>query len=211
MLGSKVKIVDVTRDSRYETLLYRCLAPAPFRKYGQRRKYLEEAVPRGFRKKILFYDCDAVGQIEYGPLEASYYPIRGRNIIVMNCIWVLRKAKGHRFGTRLMREMMEDEKDAAGFATIGLEGHWGPWLKVDQLKKLGFKSIDVFRVSHLTKHVGEPFTVHLMWLPRRSDAEQPTWDKRKLLEGVRWCIAHPLYHAEKVKSKEILRENKIVV
>ena len=65
----------------------------PFRKYKNRRRYLESAIPRGFRKKMLFFNRVAVGQIEYAPAEASGYPICDGNVVVLNCIWVLRKAK----------------------------------------------------------------------------------------------------------------------
>ena len=201
-----VEIVDVTVDSRYERLLYRCLAPMPFRKYRRRREYLKAAVPKGLHKKVLLFNGEAVGQIEYAPPKGAGYLIKCTGIVVMNCIWVLRKAKGHRFGTRLLKEMMESEQDAAGFATIGLEDHWSPWFRKYQLEKLGFRSIDSIRVSHKTKHVGEPFTLHLMWLPRRTDAELPTWDKNRLLEGEYFCMAHPLYHPQNYEPKEILRQ-----
>lgn len=206
MPDCNAEIVDVTTRSLYEKLLYRCLAPMPFRKYRRRHEYLKAAVPKGFRKKVLFFNGEAVGQVEYAPPEGAGYTIRGNGIIVMNCIWVLRKAKGHRFGTRLLKEMIESEQDAAGFATIGLEDHWSPWFKKHQLERFGFGSIDWIRVSHKTKHVGEPFTVHLMWLSRRMDAEPPKWDKNRLLEGEYFCMAHPLYHPQNYKPKEILRE-----
>jgi hypothetical protein len=197
-------IVDVTESKGHERFLYKCLAPMPFRKYQRRRNYLESAIPHGFHKKVLFWKDKAAGVIEYAPAEAAGYPIRGKNIVVMNCIWVLRRAKGHRFGTLLMQKMIEGEKDAAGFATIGLEDHWSPWFKVDQLQKLGFRSVDSFRVAHKTKHKSEPFKVHLMWLPMKEGASVPTWDKQKLLEGVYWCMAHPLYHPQTFKSRKIL-------
>lgn len=50
----KIQVVDVTYDGRYEVYLYRCLSPIPFRRYKRRRSYLEYAIPKGFRKKILF-------------------------------------------------------------------------------------------------------------------------------------------------------------
>lgn len=36
----------------------------------------------------------------------------------------LRKAGGHGFRKLLLNSMVENEKKASGFATIGLEGHW---------------------------------------------------------------------------------------
>jgi len=199
-------IVDVTKESIYEKYLYKCLAPLPFRKYKNRHRYLKSAIPRGLRKKILFFKGVAVGQIEYAPAEASGYPIHDGNIVVLNCIWVLRKAKGHRFGKRLLNEMIMDYEDADGFATIGLENHWSGWLKKEHMEYLGFTSIDSFTVSHKTKHVGEQFKIHLMWLPNRRD-KPPRWRKSKLLRGVDFCMAHPLYHAQSIKEKEILQPN----
>jgi GNAT superfamily N-acetyltransferase len=203
MQSHEVEIVEATEDNDYEKLFYSCFV-LPSRKHRRRQEYLKVALPKGLRKKVLLWKGEPVGMIEYAPVEAAGYPIRGKNIVVMNCIWVLRKAKGHRFGTLLMQKMMEDAEDAAGFATIGLEDHWSPWFKVDQLGKLGFRSVDSFRVSHKTKHKGEPFKLHLMWLPMKDDAPLPTWDKQKLLEGVYWCMAHPLYHSQTYKPKKIL-------
>lgn len=105
----------------------------------RRIEYLKKAIPKGFRKKLLISDGEVVGQIEYSPAEASYYPILAENLIVMNCIWVLREAKDHEFGKRLMEDMMKTEKDASGFATIALENHWSPWFRREQMERLGFK------------------------------------------------------------------------
>jgi len=206
MSGDDVAVIDVTISGRHERFLYGCLVSRAIVKYRRRSEYLEAAVQKGFRKNILVFKGDVVGTVEYAPPEGSAYSIKGKDIIVINCIWVLRRAKGHRFGARLLEEMMKTEPSAAAFVTLGLEGHWSPWLRRDQLEKLGFKSIDSLRVSHKTKHVSEPFTVHLMWLPRRGDAKPPTWDKRKILEGVSFCMAHPLYHPQTYKPKEILQE-----
>jgi len=201
---TEVRIVDVTEGNPFEKYLYGCLVQIPFKKYWKRQKYLEAAVSKGFHKKLLVLNEQVVGQIEYAPAEASGFPIEGDNVIVMNCIWVLKKAKGHNFGKQLFADMMESEKNALSFATIALENHWSPWMKKEQMEKLGFKSLDSIEVTHKTKHKEQPFKIHLMWLPKTKDAKKPTWNKRKLLEGVDFCIAHPLYHPEKPKLQEIL-------
>lgn len=206
MLDSRIEIIDITKKIEYEKYFYKCLAPMPFRKYEKRQRYLEVAVPRGFRKKLLIFDSKVVGQIEYAPAEVSGYPVMGDNIIVMNCIWVLRRSKGHNFGKRLFADLMKSEEKAWGFATIALEDHWSPWLKKEQMEKLGFEPIDSIKVMHKTKHRGQRFKIHLMWLPTIENANPPTWDKSKLLEGVEFCLAHPLYHPEKPKLKEILEK-----
>ncbi|MDH7564348.1 MAG: hypothetical protein QHH24_05660 [Candidatus Bathyarchaeota archaeon] len=99
----KTEIIDITEKQKYEKYLYRCFAPMPFRKHHTRQKYLEHAIPAGFRKKLLIVNGNAVGQIEHAPAEVSGYPITGNDVVVMNCIWVLRKAKGHDFGKLLLK------------------------------------------------------------------------------------------------------------
>jgi hypothetical protein len=200
------EIIDITEKAEYEKYLYRCLAPMPFRKYKRRHDYLSRAVPRGFRKKLLIFNGDVVGTIEYAPAKISSFPIMGDRIIVMNCIWVLRRAKGHDFGKLLMKDMIESEKNSAGFATIALENHWSGWMKKDQIEKLSFKPIDSIRLEHKTKHAGQVFTAYLMWLPRAEDASSPRWDKTKLLEGINFCMGYPLYNPESLKRKQIFKK-----
>jgi ribosomal protein S18 acetylase RimI-like enzyme len=199
-----IEIVNITENSAYERYLYKCLAPHSFRKYRKRQEYLEVAIPKGFHKKLLIFNGEIVGQIEYAPAEVSGYPIIGNDITVMNCVWVLRKVKGHNFGKQLLANMIEMEKNAVGFAAIGLENHWSGWLRKDQMEKLGFKQIDSIEVMHKTKHRGECFKMHLMWLPKTKNINPPTWNKSKLLEGVAFCMAHPLYHPEKLRLKRNL-------
>jgi hypothetical protein len=203
---SEIEIIDITENSEYERYLYKCLAPMPFRKYRKRHEYLEAAIPKRFHKKLLILNGQVVGQIEYAPAEACRYPITGDNIIVMNCIWVLRRAKGRNLGKQLLNDMMKSEKNAVGFATIALENHWSPWFKKWQMEKLGFKSLDSVKVMYKTKHNGECFKIHLMSLPTTKNANPLRWDKSRLLEGEEFCLAHPLYHPEKPKLKEIFEK-----
>ncbi len=193
---SKIEIVDITRDAEYEKHIYRCLAPMPFKRYAARREYLSKAIPKGFHKKLLLLDRRVVGQIEYAPAGASGYPISGSNVIVLNCVWVLRRAGSHNFGRMLIDEMIRNAKDAAGFATIALENHWSPWFVKWQMEKLGFRSLDSIKVTHKAKRKDHSFNIHLMWMPVRARARPPTWDKQKLLEGETFCLAHPLYHPQ---------------
>jgi len=204
MISPDVKVIDITKDVLYEKYLYRCLAPMPFRRYRRRREYLGMAIQRGFHKRVVALNNVIVGQIEYAPAEASAYPICGEGIIVMNCIWVLRKAKGHNLGRLLLDNITRSEKNAQGFATIGLEGHWSGWMKKDHMEWLGFRSIDSIGVTHKTKHLGEHFRIHLMWLREANGAEPPRWNESRMLEGVSFCLAHPLYHPESLKVREIL-------
>lgn len=204
---AEARIVDITTNSECERYLHRCLAGPPSRRSKKRIAYLEEAVPKGFHKKLLTYKEKVVGTIEYAPSEVSYYPIIGDRAIVMNCIWVLRKAKGHNFGRMLVQDMIESEKEALSFATIALEDHWSPWFRKWQMERLGFKPTESISVKHRTKHKGKVFSIYLMWLPKVKNVQPPTWDQKRLLEGTTACIAHPLYHQQTYKPKQIFEKH----
>ncbi len=202
----QTRIVDITERCEYEKYLHRCLAGPPSRGNKKRIEYLNRAIQMGFRKKLLIFNGDIVGQIEYSPSEVSYYPIVGDDVIVMNCIWVLRRAKGHNFGKLLVEDMMKSEKDASCFATIGLENHWSPWFRKWQMERLGFQPLESINAKHKTKFEGRIFSIHLMWMPTAENTNPPAWDQQKLLEGITSCIAHPLYHPQTYELREIFEE-----
>lgn len=209
MHNSPIEIVDVTNNPAHERFLYRCIfhgKRADYPKHRQRQEYLEYAIPKGFRKKILFWKGDYVGMIEYAPVEASGLPIMGDNVIVMNCIWVQSRAQGRSFGKRLVADMIETNKEAAGFATLGLEDYWMVFMKKWQMELIGFQSVKAVKLRHKKYKKGRCFTLHLMWLPATENAQPPTWDESKLLEGVYFCLNHPLYHGRYGVSKQQLRE-----
>jgi hypothetical protein len=201
------KIIDITGKKEYEKYLYKCLAPMPYRKYKTRLEYLQCNIPKGFRKKILIWNKEVVGTIEYAPAGSSGLPIFGNGIYVINCIWVLRKAKGHNFGKVLINDTIQEIKNmnAKGLATISLENYPSPWLKKEQMEKLGFYAIDSLelKIIHKEKYKGTVFKIYLMWLPIEGKTKIPTWNKEELLKGVRFCLAHPLYHPESAKIEQI--------
>lgn len=198
--------MDITQSKDYEVYLYKCLAPMPFRKYRRRVQYLGMSVPKGFHKKIMLLNGDVVGQIEYAPAGVSGLPISGDQVIVMNCIWVLRKAKGYNLGRALLSDSIREEKNVMGFATIALVNHPSPWMKKGQMEKLGFVSIDSLGLRHRVKHREISFNVHLMWLPLKEKAQKPSWNTEDLLQGVTFCMAHPLYNPESVGLERIFEE-----
>ena len=205
MKVDSVEILDIAQNGEYQGYLYKCLT-GPLRKYRKRSEYLESAIPKGFHKKLLILKGDVVGAIEYAPTEGSGLPIAGDNVIVMNCIWVLRRAKGYNFGKQLLANMMESEKRAVGYATVALENHWSPWIRKGQMEWLGFRSVESVRVRHKAKHEGRCFTIHLMWQPVKKGTVTPSWSEERLLEGVDFCMAHPLYHLQKIRLRKIFEK-----
>ncbi len=197
MAAPEIRVVDATHNKEYERHLYGCLASfTRTRRSRKRAEYLAEAMGRGLRKHVLFMDGDPVGMIEYVPAEASPYPIDGDGVVVMSCIWVLKRAAGRGLGKTLLKVMLEEARDAVGFASIALDGHPSPWFSLSQLERLGFTSIDSRRMRHRVKKPEQCFEVHLIWMPLNCEAPEPEMRWRDMLKGVDYCIGHPLYRAE---------------
>lgn len=196
-----VKIVDITRKAKYKKLLLNCIFHMKkeislkklYQANSERVAYLKSAIPKGYHMKVLFWKENPVGMIEYGPPKAAGLPIIGKNIIVMNCIWVHRTAQGNNFGKLLLTAMIDNEKYAAGFATIGLENYWMHWMQKWMMEKLDFRSIKSVKLKHKTYKKAQCFTAHLMWLPNSANVKKPIWDESQLLYGVDFCNSHPLY------------------
>jgi hypothetical protein len=64
---SQVEIINRTKDNRFKDNLYRCIVGPPSKRCSNRIEYLNQAIPEGFQKKLLFMNCEIVGQIEYSP------------------------------------------------------------------------------------------------------------------------------------------------
>jgi GNAT superfamily N-acetyltransferase len=201
--NKNIKIIDIVNKKEYETYMYKCLAPISGRPYSPRKEYIS-TTGKNLHKKLIFLNNKLVGQIEYCNLECSPYPIIGENIIILSCIWILKRGRGRGLGRALIKNMIESEKGMKGVATIALENHWSPWFRLEHIKYLGFKPIDTIKVKHIYKHPEKPFKIHLMWQKLEPNTTQPTWDKNKLLKGITYCMAHPLYSPKAYRDKNIL-------
>lgn len=161
------------------------------------------------RKKLLIVDGAVVGTIEYGRAESCGYPISGEHVIVMNCVWILRKAKMHGFRRLIVEHMVRSERNADGFASIALENHWSPWFRKDQIERLGFRSVDSIDVVHKTKRRGHIFKVHLMWdaNSRESQSSELGQKSSSMARFSAWLIRCIVPRSAREKS---LRQNKRV-
>jgi hypothetical protein len=77
---------------------------------GKKRKakFLEQMLKRGGRAKIAYIDNNAVGFIEYYPIEIVPMGIVGKNLMVIFCMDVKEKQKG--IGAALLNACLEDSR-----------------------------------------------------------------------------------------------------
>jgi GNAT superfamily N-acetyltransferase len=92
---------------------------------------INEGVKRGFRAR---------GFIEYIPSECAWRGIKADGYMVIHCIWVVGKNKGHGYGTKLLQECLKDARGMNGVVVMTSEKTWLP--QKDLFVKNGFKKVD---------------------------------------------------------------------
>lgn len=70
---------------------------------------VDEGAKRGFRIR---------GFIEYIPGEYSWRGISADGYMVIHCIWVVGRAKGHGFGSKLLEQCLNDARSMNGVAVV---------------------------------------------------------------------------------------------
>lgn len=93
---------------------------------GKKRKakFLKEKMKRGGRAKIAYRDNNAVGFIEYYPIEIAPMEIVGKDLMVIFCMDVKEKRQG--IGSALLNACLEDSRKLGrkGVAVTCADDHW---------------------------------------------------------------------------------------
>jgi ribosomal protein S18 acetylase RimI-like enzyme len=73
----------------------------------------KEWMKERFKDGLVFKRLDERGKIfiEYIPIEKSWKPIMGKNLIVIHCLWVSGKFKGKGISSELLNECINDAKN----------------------------------------------------------------------------------------------------
>ncbi len=89
-----------------------CCAIGSDKKNKNRAKSKKEWLKKKFAEGLVFKRLDERGKIfiEYMPIEKVWKPIKGKNFMVINCLWVSGKFKGKGAATALLNECIKDVK-----------------------------------------------------------------------------------------------------
>jgi len=136
-------------------------------KENQRRSNTKKQWMRDrFGDGLVFRRFDERGKvfIEYMPVVKVWKPIEGKNIMVINCLWVSGKFKGKGLSTQLLNDCIQDTKAKGmdGIAVVSSD-KVRPFLTDKKFYlKHGFKTVDT-----------APPYFELLFLPLKADAIPP--------------------------------------
>ena len=109
--------------------------------YKKKLAWLKQRFWEGMKIKILYEDGKSKAFIEYIPGEYAWRTVDAKNYLFIHCLWVVGRAKGKGYGSRLLHECIQDAR-AEGFDGVAMLTSSGNWLAgSDLLLKHGFEVV----------------------------------------------------------------------
>ena len=146
MEKSEYRIVDLNNSNIDEYGVFCLQSRKDTKGYRGKFEWVRERFKEGLRLKLLLINEGAKrgfrarGFIEYIPSEYAWRGIGADGYMVIHCIWVVGKNKGHGYGTKLLRECLKDARGMNGVVVMTSGKTWLP--KRDLFVKNGFEKVD---------------------------------------------------------------------
>jgi GNAT superfamily N-acetyltransferase len=140
------KIVDINEENIDKQGLFCLQSKKNTEGYKKKVEWAKERFKEGLRIKLLLINegpkrgFRSRGFIEYIPGEYAWRGIDAKGYIVVHCIWVVGKNKGHGYGSKLLEHCLNDAKGMYGVAVVTSGRTWLPGAKL--FIKHGFEKVN---------------------------------------------------------------------
>jgi ribosomal protein S18 acetylase RimI-like enzyme len=114
--------------------------------YRSKVKWVKERFKEGLRIRLLLVNegprrgLTSRGFIENIPGEYTWRGIDAKGYMVIHCVWVVGRNRGHGYGTTLLEQCEKDAKGMSGVAVVTSDMHWLPGKEL--FLKHGFEIVD---------------------------------------------------------------------
>jgi L-amino acid N-acyltransferase YncA len=131
--------VDATNVEEYGFFCYKSKPKSPG--YQKKLNWLRQRFAEGLRIKILYEGSRSFGFIEYIPGEHTWRVVEAPDCLVVHCLWVVGRGKKKGYGSRLLKECVEDARQQGkrGVVMVSSKGNWLANEKV--FLKNGFENV----------------------------------------------------------------------
>ncbi len=120
-----MKIEDLTLENSHEAIGL-CIAPeAAYEKAREEKlRWLKKRLPDSAGGKLAYCDECLAGMLEYSLVEDAPFPVSGKDLLHINCIWVLPEFQRREIGKSLMRACLIEAKARRrrGLSVISYDG-----------------------------------------------------------------------------------------
>jgi ribosomal protein S18 acetylase RimI-like enzyme len=137
------KIVTITNENVDDYDLFCYKSKKKSLGYQKKLAWFKERYKEGLRIKLLMVrekkGFTSRGFIEYAPGEYAWRAIEAKGYMVIHCLWVVGRNKGKGYGSKLIKECLNDAKGMDGVAVVTSDKTWLPGKGV--FIKNGFKKV----------------------------------------------------------------------
>jgi hypothetical protein len=120
----EIDTVDETNVAEHGFFCYKSKPKSPG--YQKKLDWLRERFAEGLKIKILYENERTVGFIEYIHGEHTWRVVNAPGQLVIHCLWVVGRAKGKSYASRLLDECVEDalQQGKSGVVIVSSRGNW---------------------------------------------------------------------------------------
>ena len=104
-----MRIDDLTRET-FDDSITLCIGRKPGDENARelKRRRLESTVPQHGGGKLAYENGQVVGMAEYTSIEGSPFPIVGKDLLHLNCVWILPRFQKKGFGAELVKACIHE-------------------------------------------------------------------------------------------------------
>ncbi len=104
-----MNIVDLTPEGVHDSISL-CIGSKPGFELAreEKRRWLESNLPDKAGAKLAYHDSQLAGMLEYSLIEHSPFPVAGKDLLHINCIWVLPSFQRRGLGAELLRSIIRE-------------------------------------------------------------------------------------------------------
>jgi GNAT superfamily N-acetyltransferase/predicted Rdx family selenoprotein len=106
-----LKIVDLTHEAVHDSISL-CIGSKPGFELAreEKRRWLESNLPDKVGAKLAYHESQLAGMLEYSLIEHSPFPIVGKDLLHINCIWILPSFQKKGLGVELLRSVVREAR-----------------------------------------------------------------------------------------------------
>jgi len=104
--------------------------------------WLKEIIKKGLMAKIAYEEENPIGFIDYIPIEHAPAAITGKNLIYLNCIYVIRPFWGKGYREALLKAAEKEASNLSKGMVVTAYDHKHWFFPMAFFKKYGYKEVD---------------------------------------------------------------------
>ena len=138
-----MKIVDLTPNMIDDSISL-CIGSKPGFEQAreEKRRWLEGRLPNKIGVKLAYDEGSLAGMIEYSPVEDTPFPVVGKHLLHIHCVWVLPNYQKKGLGGELVKSVVGEarKRGRAGVSVIAHDGAF--FMPISFFAGQRFRSVD---------------------------------------------------------------------